>query len=428
MNTRILPHNTEAEESLLSAVFIDPKNLEDIENISADDFYKKPNCLIWRSIQKLYKKHIPVDLVTVANDLQETGKLTAVGGMAYIAKIADSAPVALNAKYYATIISELAAARDMILTAMKIVDAGYQVRDVEDYISRSQAKILQVQTTNSVDNFTDMDTLMEDAVRRIRQAQTTSIAAGVNFGFTLLDPMLHIAGSKLCLIAGRPGIGKTALALSMAKSAARQDIKTGIISIEMDKESLADRLLSMESDINSLCFYAQNSISDNSLLKLEESAYSLSSLPILIDDGQCTIEDVKRKCRKMKKAGCELLFIDQLSKISGDRNKKKYDLYTDNCNDIALLKKELHIPIFLLCQINRELEKRSDKTPTLADLKQTGALEEDADIVFLVHRPGYYDHAIDASLATIILAKNRQGATGEDTTVNFNIKRGMFRL
>ena len=151
-------------------------------------------------------------------------------------------------------------------------------------------------------------------------------------------------------------------------------------------------------------------------------------MPIYIDDSECMIQDVELKCRKMKKMGCEVIFIDQLSKIQGRSNQSKYETYTDHCSAIALLKKDLRIPIFLLCQVNRDVEQRADRKPTLADLKQTGMLEEDADIVLFMYRPGYYEDKIDPSRTEILLAKNRQGATSVEYRVLFNKRRGMFNL
>jgi replicative DNA helicase len=245
---------------------------------------------------------------------------------------------------------------------------------------------------------------------------------------------MHILGSKLIIIAARPGMGKTALMLSVAKFLGYQEVKSTIISIEMDKEALTDRFLSEEANINSLCFYARNSISDKNIERLEDAASNLSYLPINIDDSGCKIQDIERKCRKAKKMGSEIIFIDQLSKISFPANLTDFQGYTKNCNRIAGLKKELRIPIVLLCQLNRNVEDRNNKRPKLSDLKQTGAIEEDADMIFFIYRPGYYEQLEnpaskpDQSRSEIILAKNRNGALGVEEQVVFNAKRGMFQL
>jgi replicative DNA helicase len=316
----------------------------------------------------------------------------------------------------------------MLHAGLKIAQDAYSATDVEDYISRSQAEVLQVQTTTSIDKIYDMESLMADALDRIEQAQTRNTEIGLRFGMPTLDPLIQVFGSKLIIIAGRPGHGKTALALSMARSLAERGTKVGFLSIEMDKESLTDRMLGHAANINPLLFYAKDTLSSQAKSALSESAGYLSTLPLFIDDADCKIQDVERKCRKMKKMGCEIIFIDQLSKIRGVAGASKFEQYSDNCSSIALIKKELRVPIVLLCQLNRNVEQRQDKKPVLSDLKQTGMIEEDADMVMLIYRPGEYDDNIDKSETDIILAKNRQGARATEQQVLFNAKRMMFEL
>jgi len=426
MIDRVPPHNADAEAAVLSALIINNKGFESVEDLTPGDFYKGANKKIFQAMLDLRKDKHPVDLVTVGSELGKAGYLESVGP--HLASIANDAPVALNVGNYATSIKNLATARRVINTALSIVDQGYEVRDIEGYVSKSQSEMLQIQTTSTQDRFTTMDELMTDALARIESAQTKNEDIGLNLGMPTLDNFTMISGSKLILLAGRPGMGKTALALSIAKYLAERQTKVGFLSIEMDKESFADRLLSIESNINTLCFYARQSLNRSSMAELEMAASQLHSLPIYIDDSECTIQDVERKCRKMKKMGCKIIFIDQLSKIRGDRKQSKFDQYTDNCSSIALLKKELRLPIVLLCQLNRTVESTDDKRPSMSHLKQTGMLEEDADMVFLLFRPGYYDTKIDASRTEIILAKNRQGALGIEHSVLFKQKRGMFQM
>jgi len=424
---KVPPQNIDAEESVLSALLI--KNQFDIiESLRPEDFYKGPNKKIFEAMLSLVRKQCPVDLVTVANELIEMDALEAVGGAGYLSMISESAPIAVNIESYAKIIQDLAKARELIMIASDIVEKGFSVSDIEEYISESQKKVLEIQTTSSKDKIHDMESLMLESLERISTAQTCDINQGFNFGMPLLDTFTNISGSKLFLIAGRPAMGKTALALSIAMYLANRGTKVGFLSIEMDKDDLADRLLSIESNINSLCFYSKGTLEGDSMQRIRSSAENLSVLPIYVDDSDCNIQDVERKCRKFKKMGCEIIFIDQLSKIRGERGKSKFEQYTDNCSAIALLKKELRIPIGLLCQIGRGVEATNDKVPTMSDLKQTGMLEEDADLIYLIFRPGYYDDNIDASRADIILAKNRQGATGTEQQVAFTKKRGMFEL
>ncbi len=431
---RLPPHNLDMETSLISALFINNKGFEHTEAIAPDDFYKTAHGLIFSAMLDLRKEKQPVDLVTVMEKLQKKNHLGKIGGPGYLAQIADAAPVAVNAYAYAKTIKDLAMVRGAMQSCMEIIDSGYTTTDPDEFVSKAQERILSLQTTSVKDKFFTMDQLVIDALDRITRAQNTEQAQGLNFGFPVLGNAMHIHGSKLIIIAARPGMGKTALMLSVSKFLGYQGIKNTIISIEMDKEALVDRFLSEESDINSLCFSTKGSLSTRSMQKLEESAGGLSHLPIYIDDSGCKIQDIERKCRKAKKMGSQIIFIDQLSKISFSAKTDEYMGYTRNCNKIAALKKELRIPIVLLCQLNRNLENRLNKRPVLADLKQTGAIEEDADMVFFIFRPGYYDKlsnpggTYDQSATEIILAKNRNGATGVERQVPFKAKRGMFQL
>jgi replicative DNA helicase len=431
---RILPHSIDVETSLLSALLIDNKGFENIGALSADDFYKTSHRLIFSAMQDLIKEKLPVDLVTVVERLQKKKDLEKIGGATYLAQISDSAPVAINAYGYAKSIKDFSMIRGAIQSCMEIIDDGYSTTDPEAFISNAQERILSLQTTSTKDKFFTMDQLVSDAVERIKHAQASEYEQGLNFGFPVLCKAMHILGSKLIIIAARPGMGKTALMLSVAKFLGYQEVKSTIISIEMDKEALTDRFLSEEANINSLCFYARNSISDKNIERLEDAASNLSYLPINIDDSGCKIQDIERKCRKAKKMGSEIIFIDQLSKISFPANLTDFQGYTKNCNRIAGLKKELRIPIVLLCQLNRNVEDRNNKRPKLSDLKQTGAIEEDADMIFFIYRPGYYEQLEnpaskpDQSRSEIILAKNRNGALGVEEQVVFNAKRGMFQL
>lgn len=434
MKDRVLPHNLDMEESLFSALLIDNKNFGSVEYLLPEDFYKPAHAMIFRAMLGLRKDNQPVDLVTLTEQMRKKGDLEKAGGAGYLAKISDSAPVALNAYGYAKGIKDLAMVRGAMQSCMNIINEGYKTTDPDDFVSKAQESILSLQTTSIKDKFFAIDDLLIDAMDRIKMAQKSKNSQGLNFGFPVLGNAMHIYGSKLIIIAARPGMGKTALMLSIAKFLGCQGIKSTIISIEMDKEALIDRFLSEAADVNSLCFYSWGNLSEESMQDLEMAAGNLSHLPIYIDDSECKIQDIERKCRKAKKMGSQIIFIDQLSKISYPPNLSEFQGYTRNCNKIAVLKKELRIPIVLLCQLSRKLEDRIDKHPTLSDLKQTGAIEEDADMIFFIYRPGYYEKLrnpsvnSDQSKTEIILAKNRNGATGVEQQVFFNAKRGMFQL
>jgi len=426
--TKTPPQSIDAEEAILSALFINNRGFDEIDGLTPDDFYKGSHRKIFTSMLSLRRKKDPVDLVTVAQELESKEELEAIGGAGYLMNISDSAPVAVNVGRYAKTVMDLAKAREMIQVALGIVDKGFVVKDIESYISDSQADILSIQTSTSKDKFFTMEDLMVDAVNRIEDAQSAKEELSLKLGMPKLDNYMQVWGSKLIILAGRPGMGKSSLAWSMALHLGFRREKTGFLSIEMDKEQYADRAISVEANINSMGFYVSGFLNTDKIRGIGDAARNLAPLPILIDDSECNIEDVKRKCRKLKKAGCKMIFIDQLSQISYEKGLKPYIGISKNCTAIKQLTKELRVPIFLLCQLNRELEKRADKRPTFADLAETGKLEQDADIILFLYREGVYNENVDASQTEIILAKNRQGEKGVERQVLFNKKRGMFHM
>ncbi len=433
MKDRIPPHNLEMEQALLCALLLNTSGIEDID-LSTDDFYSKKHSLIFQSMLELKGEKQPIDLMTLADRLQRKGELQTINP-AYLAHIANEAPAAVNAQAYAKSIKDLSSVRSAITSCLEIIDEGFSTTDPEVFIGTAQAKIMALQAAGSHDQIVSIDQLCIRATERIKQSQDGKVSSGLDLGLPVIGRGMHIAGSKLIIIAARPGMGKTGLMLSMAKFLALQGVRITIISIEMDADELMDRLLSDEANINNLCFYAPGMIGDRGMADLDMAAATLSSLPIFIDDTPCrSVLDIERRARKAKRDGSQIVFIDQLSKIPYPSKSGSFEGYTLNCNRIAALKKELRIPIVLLSQLNRELEKRRDKTPTLSDLKQTGAIEEDADIILFLYRPGYYEKLAnprkdsDQSKTEIICAKNRSGATGVEQRVLFNAKRGMFRM
>jgi replicative DNA helicase len=422
------PNDMDTEEAILSALLINNSGFERVETLTPDDFYKGSHKKIFGAMLSLVSKKEPVDLVTLKQELEITGDLDSVGGPSYLMHISDNAPVATNIWKYAKTVMDLAKARELIQIAQGIVENGFQVKDIEDYISKSQAGILSVQTSTSKDKFCNMEDLMVDAIDRIEKAQVAEFETGLNLGMPKLNNYMQVWGSKLILLAGRPGMGKTSLALSIAMHLGYQQEPVGILSIEMDKEQYADKMLSAEADINSMRFYSQNALHQQENSDLNMAAENISSLPITINDSESNLEDIKRRCRKFKKMGKKLIIIDQLSQIEFEKGTTPYIGYSKNCTAIKQLTKELRIPILLLCQLNRNVETRGDKRPTKSDLAETGRLEQDADLILFVHREGMYDRNVCKSQTQIILDKNRQGATGIENSVIFKTRRGMFQM
>lgn len=431
--TKTPAHNVAAEEAFLSAVFIDNSHLQDIADLFPADFYKQAHQKIYRAIVSLNRKGDPVDLVTVATFLQTSGELESVGGAGYLAQIADSAPAALNIRAYADTIKDFSLNRQVLQVSAKIQDSALRGAAGEEVLEMLQTEALKIQSSKRQDDIKNVKDIIGDHLDRIEKANNSHEGRGYPTGFPHIDRCLSVRDGKLIVIAGRPKMGKTSLAVTIMRNMDKLSIKTGILSIEMPEAEVIDKWLAQESQIDSQKFGKYNALSDDDYQDLAAAAGSLAeNCRIMIDDsGSIGIEDVKRKCRKMVKAGCRVLFIDQLSQIKGRPGEDRFGRFENNTNQLAILKKELGVPIFLLAQLNRNLEQRSNKEPIPSDLKMTGSLEEDADAVIFVYRPEVYaenenEKNVLAGKAVINLALNRHGAPWRDDKILFNPKTSYF--
>lgn len=432
MNTPFLPaQNLDAEESVISAVLISNAEYDYCSDLLATDFYKISHQIIWQNIINLFNKREPVDLVILATALKDSGKLKEVGGATYLAEIADSAPMVLNTSSYVKEIKSCSLNRKIYEISSDIMGKAMSGLPGEDLLSYSQSEIMKIQSSSKRDNIKRVSDIIDDHIERIENTNRTKETDGYLTGFPNIDNHLSVKGAKLIVVAGRPGMGKTSFSVSIMKNMDMQGICTGILSLEMPESEVMDKWIAMHSNLDSMKFRRFNGLKDNEYDKLTNGGRELSQSKIMIDDGgSVSINDVERKCRKMKKEGAQVIFIDQLSHINGE--KDRFARYESNCNRIAQLKKELGIPIFLLAQLNRELEKRNSKEPQLSDLKMTGALEEDADAVLFIHRPEKYMTASELETsnmkgdAVINLAKNRAGGTYRDINIRFNEQTSYF--
>ena len=425
------PHNLEAEQAILSACLIDNANFEYCIDLSPSEFYDLRNQAVFKAMLKLFMVKRPVELISVAQTLKESKEFEQVGGAGYLSHIADAAPFVVNCESYVSIVSDMAIKRRAMRIGSMLYEKAMNDKNVSEIIDFAQSEAMQLQQSKRGDAIYDIENLAVQEINSIINTVRTERERNLLLGFPMLDKVLNISGAKLIIIAGRPAMGKTAFALTCMRNLSRLGVQSGFLSIEMGKDEILKRWFSMETGINSMKFYQYQGLSETEIERLTLVAESMREWKIQIDDtGSVGIEDVERKCRKMKKAGAQVLFIDQLSKIRGKSGDQFKD-YTINCNRIADLKKELETPIFLLSQLNRELEKRADKRPTLADLKNTGSLEEDADSVIFLYRPEYYEKnevkkAEMKQLAEVNVAKNRNGACYCDKKIRFDHNRSMF--
>lgn len=390
-NLKIPPQNIEIERSVLSGCLQYPDFLEDaVDSILPEHFYKTPHQKLFSTIIQQYRQKNPVDSASLFTALKENKLLGEVGGATYLAQLLDI-PIPSNMEYACEKLREVATLRKTIEICNKTIIACFDNQNPKEVIDTIQKEILSVDDF-SVDNFITMKELTPQSIDRYENADKGNGDYKLKTGFYEFDTLIGgLSGSKLIIIAGRPRMGKTAIMLNMAQYMAQRGDMVGIFEIEMDKEDLDDRLMSNLTGINTIKLQSGKYLGATDWQKITEAAGKKYDLPIIIDDtGGLKIQELKRRSRKMKKMGCKIIFIDQLSKIIGNRKKSKFEEVSEIVEEISHLKKELRMPIVLLAQINRQAITRTGKRPMLEDLKNTGQLEEDADIVVLLHRPFVY--------------------------------------
>ena len=419
------PYDTEAEAALLSAIFINNENiLETAEILGADDFYKGAHKKIFKAIMDLFEKDEPADLVTVANRLKEMDALDSAGGAAFLAAISDSAPMAVNAVHYAEIIKGKSILRQLINTTCQIMEKSLnESGNYKEVLDFAQSSILKTCETKSNRTFSKLDKLVGLNIDTLEEQQgKAGSLIGLTTGYRFINKITSgLQKSDLIIIAARPSMGKTAFALNIARNVAlEENAPVAVYSLEMSKEQLSMRLLTSEARINSSRLRT-GVMSQDEWVNISDAAGVLCDLPIFIDDTpNISAMEVKSKTRKLKnKHGLGLVIIDYLQLMAPSSQIKKANRRDLEIAEISSalkgLAKELNIPVIALSQLNRMLEQRSDKRPMLSDLRESGSLEQDADIVAFIYRDEVYNKEPDnpkKGTAEIIIAKNRNGATG----------------
>jgi replicative DNA helicase len=420
---RTPPHDLDAEASLLSAIFINNDVLLDITDIlTPDDFYKGAHKKIFRAILNLASQEEPADLVTVAHALKQKDELESIGGAAYLASISDAAPVAVNAVHYARIIQGKASLRVMIDAASKIIQRCLEDRgDVVNTIDFAESAIFQISEKKSGGAFRPIGELININIDHLEEQQGKDGGlSGLSTGYIRLNKITSgLQKSDLIILAARPSMGKTAFALNIARNVAMEEQKpVALFSLEMSNEQLSMRLLTAEARIDSNRLRT-GFISQEDWQNVTDAASTLNELPIFIDDTpNISVMDVRAKTRKLfqKHGELGLVIIDYLQLMKSPIHSERRDLeIAEISRGLKSLAKELNIPVMALSQLNRMLEQRSDKRPMMSDLRESGALEQDADIVAFIYRDEVYHKEPDnpkKGTAEIIVAKNRNGAVG----------------
>ena len=417
------PQSIEAEASLFSAILIDDRVLNEVlEILRPSDFYKSAHQKIFEAMIDLFQNEEPVDLVTLANRLSDTGKLEAVGGGAYLARLVDEIPMAVNARHYATIIHNKASLRALIEKSNAIIKRCLGEQDnVAEIIDFAESCIFEISGKKIRPSFYLASELVEAALDALEQrSKSRGVPTGIESGFKDLDTLTSgFQNSDLIILAARPSMGKTALALNIARNAAVENrTPVAIFSLEMAKEQLVMRLLCAESRISSDRF-RHGLIYNDDWEKLQKAGAKLFQAPIYIDDSpENSALSIRAKSRRLKmEKGLGLVIIDYIQLMKVVRTSERRDLdISEISRSLKALARELEVPVVALSQLNRQLEKRDDKRPRLSDLRESGALEQDADVVAFIHRADAFKkkdeiHPADGT-AELIVAKRRNGPTG----------------
>ncbi len=437
MQERVIPQNITAEQNVLSAMLIDTHAADIVaERLQPEDFYRPSHQIICRAIFRLHGRNEPVDLVTVTEELKKENRLEDVGDISYLTMLANVAPTAANVKYHARIVEEKSLLRQMVESGTAIAAMGYEggEEDVQDLIDRAEKNLLRLSCRKSATDFIPIQDIVSAAMDRLGSLVENSRAVtGLSTGFTDLDSItagLH--PSDFIIVAARPSMGKTALALNIAENVALRGTREGepprrvaFFSLEMSRDQLAQRMICTEADVGDRELRPAEPEDENEkrevLDRLWAASDNLAASNIFIDDTPgLSIRELRSKARRLKAAGgLDLIVIDylQLMQVSLGRSgsENRQHEVSEISRSLKALARELEAPVLALSQLSRSVENRQVKRPMLSDLRESGSLEQDADIVMFLYREDYYKAAEEepTHLTELIIAKHRNGPTGK---------------
>lgn len=428
------PQNVEAEKAVLGAVFLSGDALvESMEYVGPDDFYRRAHQIIFEKMMAINDQDKPIDPLTMAEELNKTNQLDDIGGISYIAELASAVPTAANVVYYAKIVHEKSVTRRLIKTATEIVTKSYAGDgDVSDLLDEAERSILNVSEDQNQEGFKDIKDVLKGTFEEIdRLSQQESTVTGLSTGYPELDKMttgLH--SDELVILAARPAVGKTAFALNIAQNVGTKTDKTvALFSLEMSAESLVNRMLCAEGSINAN-HLRTGQLDEEEWRNLVVAMGSLSKTSIFIDDtAGIKVAEIRAKCRRLakEKGNLGLIVIDYLQLIEGTNHENRQQEVSEISRQLKKLAKELSCPVIALSQLSRGVEQRQDKRPVLSDIRESGSIEQDADIVAFLYRDDYYERDNDdedspqdprdnedenVGEVEVIIEKNRSGPRG----------------
>lgn len=430
---RSVPNSKEAEQAVLSAMFLS-KNAQDVafETLDESAFYYDNNRKIYLALKSLYDGNIPIDMTTITNELKNKGYLEEIGGVIYLTEVLNTESTAANINYYLKIVQDDSLLRRLIEVSNDVNQMGYNTdKDVSETLDEAERKILSIVKDR---RSTEFQTI-KDVVYRVQKnlqtlAETKGDITGIATGWTDFDKITSgLHENQFIIIAARPAMGKTAFALNLATNVVTSSKKSvAVFNLEMGAEQLANRMLSSLGQIEGYKFMS-GKLNNNDYVKFNEALSQLEDTNLFLDDTPgITIGEIRSKCRRLKtsSSGLDLVIIDYLQLISGGKNygANRQQEVSDISRSLKMLAMELNIPIIALSQLSRSVESREDKRPLMSDLRESGSIEQDADIVAFLYRDDYYKKELrndnNTSISELIIGKHRNGTTG---TINLLFKR-----
>ncbi len=419
---RIPPQNVEAEQCVLGGILLEDRAIvKVIETLRPEDFYKEAHGIIYRAMLDLFDRNEPQDTITVTNYLKSKGLLDQVGGPAYLVELAEAVPFASNITYYAKIVRDKAVLRRLIQKSSDIATLCYEeAGDVDEILEAAESAIFEISQAKIRQSFLPLNLVLKESIKKVENLfAKKEMITGVPTGFTDLDAMTAgFQPSDLIIVAGRPSMGKTALALNIAQHAAIQhQIPVAIFSLEMSKEQLALRMLCSEAKVNAQKVRT-GFLSELEWSRLIGAADLLSKARIFIDDTPAiSVLEMRAKARRLKtEHGLGLVMVDYLQLMRGrGQSERREQEISEISRSLKAMAKELNVPVVALSQLNRKVEDRPNKRPQMADLRESGAIEQDADVIAFIYRDEVYNRSEDnpnKGIAEIILGKQRNGPTG----------------
>ncbi len=419
---KAIPANIEAERAVLGSLLIDPDAIVKVASfLRAEDFFRERHTWLYDAMTSLNERQEPLDYVTLVDELERRDQLDDVGGPAYITDLVNGTPSAMAVDHYARIVERTAVLRRLISAAGKIAELAYDEREeVESVVDRAEQIIFGVSESRIHRELTPIRAIMTNVVDHIDfLARNQGMVMGVPTGFTDLDGMLGgFQKSDLIILAGRPGMGKSSLAISVAQNAAKKhNSRVALFSLEMSNEQMVQRLLAMETAIDSHRL-RMGQVHDDEWPILLEAANTLAHTNIFIDDTPAaSVNDIRTKARRLyAEHGLDMIMIDYMQLMSGQsggRNENRQQEISYISRSLKGLARELNVPVLALSQLSRAVEGRADKRPMLSDLRESGSIEQDADAVLFIYREDYYIEDTDRqNIADVIVAKHRHGSTG----------------